>query len=292
LFFNAKSGQGVDAALVAAACTGCALAVEPVELPKGDGADAVFAQWQARQPPLWIAAGGDGTVGSVAAAAMTAGGTLGVLPMGTRNHFARDLGLPLELEDAAKVLAAGHARQVDVGDLDGALFLNNASLGLYTQFVLRREHERKRPHFALWPALGKATWQALRNSRDVDVELMADGERWRRTTPVLLVGNIEYTMTGLERGRRERLDAGVLAIYVLRPRSRAGLVWLGLRALVGAVGEGDFEAMRTDALTVRSTRPTLDVALDGEPRQRPVPLQFRVRPGALRVCVPVEGGTA
>jgi diacylglycerol kinase family enzyme len=287
VFYNAKSGQGVEASVLAAACAKGPLAVEAVELPAGDDAADVFAAWQARRPSLWIAAGGDGTVGRVAAAAMAVDGTLGVLPMGTRNHFARDLGLPLELDAAVSVLCGGIDRAVDVGDQDGALFLNNASLGLYNQFVLVREHERRRPHMALWPALAKAAWHALRRAHDLDVELTADGEQWHARTPMLLVGNNVYTVQGLERGRRERLDAGTLSVYALHPRSRAGLVWLGLRALVGAVSaERDFDALRTDALTVRASQPELDVALDGETRRVRVPLRFRVRPGALRVRVP------
>jgi diacylglycerol kinase family enzyme len=286
VFFNARAGKGVDEAALAAACALHGLTIVPVALT-GENADAQIDAWRERAPALWIAAGGDGTVGSVARAARASGGTLGVLPLGTRNHFARDLGLPLELEDAAKVLAHGVDRQVDVAELDGRMFLNNASLGLYNQFVLCREHERRRPHMALWPALCKATWQALRAARDLSVALEVDGERVRRRTPVLLVGNNEYVLQGLQRGRRERLDGGVLSVVVLRPRSRAGLVWLGLRALVGAVSaERDFEEMLAAELEVESAQSQLEVALDGEPGSRPTPLRFRTQPGALRVRAP------
>jgi diacylglycerol kinase family enzyme len=287
VFFNAKAGKGVERAALAAACALHGLAVEPVALEGGEATQAALDAWKERAPALWIAAGGDGTVGCVARAARAAGGTLGVLPMGTRNHFARDLGLPLALEDAAAVLARGVDRAIDAGELDGTLFLNNASLGLYTRFVECREHERRRPHFGLWPALCKSTWQALRAARDVAVALEVDGARVQRRTPVLLVGNNEYAMTGLQRGRRERLDAGVLSVVVLKPRSRAGLVWLGLRALVGAVTpERDFESLLAAQVQVDAAGAQVDVALDGEPGSYATPLRFRSLPGALRVRVP------
>ena len=285
VFFNAHAGSGIDAAEVVRAGAAHGLRLAPVPLP----ADAAtVAAWRERRPPLWVAAGGDGTVRRVAAWALEADAELAVLPTGTRNHFARDLGLPLALDDAVALLAGGHARTVDVGDLDGHAFLNNASLGLYTRFVLVREHEEMRPGIRLWPALAKAAWHALRTSRDLEVRLHAgDGER-RRRTPVLLVGNNTYTVEGLERGKRARLDGGRLSVYVLHPRSRAALAWFGLRALFGAVSAGrDFDTLDTDTLTVASSRPELEVALDGDVLRVPTPLRFRILPRALRVRVPL-----
>jgi diacylglycerol kinase family enzyme len=284
VFFNAQAGSGIDAAAVLEAGAQHGLDLVPVPMP----ADAaIVAAWRARRPPHWVAAGGDGTVRSVAAWALEDGAELGVLPTGTRNHFARDLGLPLALDEAVAVLAAGHARAVDVGDLDGQLFLNNASLGLYTRFVLVREHEEHRPGLKLWPALAKAAWHALRTSRDLEVRLHAEDGGQHRRTPVLLVGNNRYTVEGLERGKRERLDGGRLSVFVLHPRSRAALAWFGVRALFGAVSAGrDFDTLDTDTLAVASRKAELEVALDGEVLRVPTPLRFRIRPAALRVRVP------
>lgn len=284
VFFNAHAGSGVDAAGLCRSAEAHGLRLAPVPLP----ADAAtVAAWRAHRPPLWVAAGGDGTVRSVAGWALEAGAELAVLPTGTRNHFARDLGLPLALDDALAVLAAGHTRRIDVGDLDGHVFLNNASLGLYTRFVLVRDHEEQRPGLKLWPALANAAWHALRTSRDLEVRLrVEDGEQHRRT-PVLLVGNNRYTVAGRERGQRERLDDGRLSVYVLHPRPRAALAWFGVRALFGAVSAGrDFDALATDTLAVASRKPELEVALDGEVLRVPTPLRFRIRPSALRVRAP------
>jgi diacylglycerol kinase family enzyme len=284
VFFNAHAGSGVDASELRRAGAAHGLRLAPVPLPADPD---TLAAWRAHRPPLMVAAGGDGTVRGVAAWALEDGAELGVLPTGTRNHFARDLGLPLALDEAVAVLATGQARTVDVGDLDGQLFLNNACLGLYTRFVLVREHEERRPGLKLWPALAKAAWHALRTSRDLEVRLQAEGDESHRRTPVLLVGNNRYTVEGLERGKRERLDEGRLSVYALRPRSRPALAWFGVRALFGAVSAGrDFATLDTDTLTVASRKPDVEVALDGEVLRVPTPLRFCIRPRALRVRVP------
>ena len=284
VFFNPGSGTAVDAAELRRSGAAHGLRLQPIDIADLDAAAAAL---RARPPALWLAAGGDGTVASVAALALEAGGELGVLPLGTRNHFARDLGLPLELDGAMAVVAGGAARVVDVGELDGRVFLNNASLGLYTRFVLVREHEERRPGLKLWPALAKAAWHALRTSRDLEVRLRADDAGLVRRTPVLLVGNNRYTVEGLQRGRRECLDGGCLSVYVLRPRSRLALVWFGLRALVGAVSAPrDFDALDTDTLVVSAAKAQVEVALDGEVAPMSTPLHFRCRPRALRVRAP------
>jgi diacylglycerol kinase family enzyme len=284
VFHNPGSGTAVDAGELRRAGAAHGLTLQPIDIKDLDAAAEAL---RADPPPLWIAAGGDGTVGSVATRVLEAGGELGVLPLGTRNHFARDLGLPLELDGAMQVIAAGVSRPVDVGELDGRVFLNNASLGLYTRFVLVREHEEQRPGLKLWPALAKAAWHALRTSRDLEVRLHADDDALARRTPVLLVGNNRYTVEGLQRGRRACLDGGCLSVYVLRPRSRAALVWFGLRALVGAVSAPrDFDALDTDTLVVSARHAEVEVALDGEVMRVPTPLHFRCRPRALRVRAP------
>jgi diacylglycerol kinase family enzyme len=289
---NPRSGDAqTDTAAIADAFArhGMPVRVQPLAGGEADAAvlDAVAGD------PLVVAGGGDGTLATVAARLREGAGTLGVLPLGTRNHFGRDLGIPLELDEAVAAIATGATRAVDLGEVGGHVFLNNASLGAYTQFVLCREGERRRPRWALWPTLIKAAWRALRTSRDLDLELVVDGERLRRRTPVLLVGNNVYDLQGLDRGQRPRLDAGVLSVTVLRPRSRAGLVWFGLRALVGAVSaEHDFEQLATDALVVNARDGGLDVALDGEPRRLALPLHFRSLPGALRVRDRLRGEAA
>jgi diacylglycerol kinase family enzyme len=284
VFFSPRAGSGVEAAAIAHAGEQRGLRLAPIPLPCSEQA---IAGWRARRPPLWVAGGGDGTVARVARLALEEGAELGVLPLGTRNHFAKDLGVPLELDAAVAALARGDTRRVDVGDVDGELFLNNASLGLYTRFVLRREFEERRPGPKLWPALAKAAWHALRTARDLEVTLHVDGGARTVRTPILMVGNNRYDLEGLDRGTRARLDEGVLSVHALRPRPRAALAWFGVRALFGRVCvPEDLDTWVTDTLRVAARHARTDVALDGEVRRLPAPLRFAVRPGALRVRVP------
>lgn len=285
VLFNPRAGDGAaDAQAIADAFARHGLPVRLQGLHGGD-ADARLLD-AAAAAPLVVAGGGDGTIATLATV-LRGRGALGVLPMGTRNHFARDAGIPLELDAAVAAIASGATRAIDLGEVNGHVFLNNASLGVYTRFVDCREGGRHRSGWALWPTLVQAAWRALRTSRDLDLELVVDGTRVHRRTPALLVGNNVYDLQGPDRGRRPRLDAGVLSVTVLRPRSRAGLAWFGLRALVGAVSaERDFESLVTDAIVVHARRARLDVALDGEPRELAPPLHFRSLPRALRVRVP------
>lgn len=238
------------------------------------------------RPRVLVAAGGDGTVNAVATCALAHDLPLGVLPVGTLNHFARDLGLPLELDAAVAVVAAGRQRAVDVGEVGGALFLNNASIGLYPEVVARREYEQR--HFARgkWSAMFRAAWRVLRRPEAYEVVLALDGREERRRTPAVFVGNNPYLLEGPHMGHRERLDAGVLGVVVLRQRSRFGWLWLTLRALCGRLSAHDVEVHAVQSFRLDAHNGTLPVARDGEAHPLRPPLRFAVRPRALRVCVP------
>lgn len=257
-------------------------------LASGQDLDAALDEVFASNPRCVVAAGGDGTVNAVAARLTEhPHARLGVLPLGTLNHFARDLGIPLELDDAVQTIADDHAVAVDVGEVNGQPFLNNASIGLYATMLAHREHTRRQLGLGKWPAMARAIWVALRDPASFDIALDADGRRQHWHTPFLFVGNNAYTLQGPALGQRERLDAGLLSIHVLRPMSRWGLLWLGLRAMVGAAsGQRDLATQHVIALDVTAPRERVRVARDGEVADFDAPLCFRIRPGALRVCVP------
>ena len=109
-----------------------------------------------------VAGGGDGTINQVASRLLDSEVSLGVLPMGTLNHFAKDMGIPLELDQAIAVIATSRARLIDVGEVNGRLFLNNSSIGLYPDVVHEREHQQQRLGRGKWLAFGSACVSALR----------------------------------------------------------------------------------------------------------------------------------
>ncbi|HMJ26770.1 MAG TPA: diacylglycerol kinase family protein [Pyrinomonadaceae bacterium] len=233
-----------------------------------------------------IAGGGDGTMNMVASHLSGTDKVLGVLPLGTLNHFAKDLKIPLDLEGAVETALSGRAVNVDVGDVNGRIFLNNSSLGLYPSIVRERQ-KKQRLGSGKWPAFAWAAITAFRRYPFLHVRLDAGGEKFELKTPFVFVGNNEYLMERLDIGGRARLDQGVLSVYVTDRTSRWGLVRLALRALLGRLREErDFRALLTQEVTIETRHKRLQVAFDGEVEVLHRPLHYRSRPGALRVMTP------
>jgi diacylglycerol kinase family enzyme len=242
-----------------------------------------------------VAAGGDGTVNAVASQVAGSRSALGVLAMGTLNHFAQDAGIPLDVMDAAKVIAAGHRVAVDVGVVNGRVFVNNSSIGLYPTVVIRRENRRKRTGSGKWTALAWASFSVLRRHPMMDVALHVDGQAAYHRTPLLFIGNNEYIVRGPDAGTRQALRDGKLSIYITRRHGRLGLIALFLRALFGSLREAlDLEAFNAARVTIATRRSRVAVATDGEVSVMETPLEYQSRPGALQlVCpAPENGGKA
>ena len=262
---------------------------EPRVLSAESGEDVVRIAREeiARGARTVVAAGGDGTVNAVASVLVETDCVLAVLPLGTLNHFARDLGIPPDLEAAAQIVREGSERSVDVAEVNGKIFLNNSSLGLYPTIVRHREEQQQRLGRSKWFALFWATFRVLLRHHSVMVRLRhGEAERVLRT-PILFVGNNEYEMEGFEIGRRRRLDAGELWIYLTKRPGFWAHIRLAVRAIFGHLHEDrDFEAFRVRETTIETRRPRVHVATDGEVRTLDSPLRYRIRPGALRVRAP------
>ncbi|HYN86014.1 MAG TPA: diacylglycerol kinase family protein [Pyrinomonadaceae bacterium] len=235
-----------------------------------------------------VAGGGDGTIGALAALVAGTQRRFGVLPLGTFNHFAKDLGLPLALDEAARVAAGGRTIVVDVGEVNGRVFVNNSSIGLYPRIVRRRRKEQERLGRGKWTAFLFAAFAVFRRYPFLTVRLSADGRTLIRKTPFVFVGNNVYEMEGLQIGARQRLDAGVLSLYVTHRTGRFGLLLLAVRALAGRLREAkDFDALTAKEIWIETRRPRrMRVATDGEVTIMRTPLHYRIRPRALRVIVP------
>lgn len=234
-----------------------------------------------------IAGGGDGTINAVASTLVGTDRTLGVLPLGTLNHFAKDLGIPLGLEDAARVALAGQTVSVDVGEVNGQIFLNNSSLGLYPSLVRHREKQQERLGRGKWPAFVWAALTMLRRYPFLNIRLSVDQREMKRRTPFVFIGNNEYEMENFNLGARSCLNKGHLSLYVAQRTGRLRLLWLSLRALFGGLrDQQDFDSLCTKEIWIETKHRRLRVATDGEVTLMKTPLHYRVRPGALRVLVP------
>jgi len=233
-----------------------------------------------------VAGGGDGTINTAASALVGREITLGVLPLGTLNHFAKDLGIPLDLEQAAQVILDSIWCRVDIGEVNGRFFLNNSSIGVYPAIVRLRERHRS----SFWGKWITAFWAALavmRRRPFMAVRLQVEGQELIRRTPLVLVANNEYRTTGIHAGTRASLVDGRLALYVLNAEGRPGLLRLALKTILeGAERVKELDLFAVEEITIETRRHRLQVALDGEVTTLDSPLHYLSRPRALKVFVP------
>jgi diacylglycerol kinase family enzyme len=238
---------------------------------------------------LVVAGGGDGTINAVASVLVGTGITFGVLPLGTLNHFAKDLGIPLVLDDAIATLAQGVRAKIDVGEVNGRVFLNNSSLGIYPDIVREREKQQRRLGRGKWTAFCWAALTALRRYPFLSVRLCLNGEQHARRTPFVFIGNNVYKMAGWNIGERECLDRGVLSLYVAQRPGRLGLLRLAFHALFGQIKElRDFDALTAREMVIETHHKRLRVAIDGEVTVMATPLHYRIRAAALTVLRPAS----
>jgi diacylglycerol kinase family enzyme len=259
--------------------------IETRELRPGEDAAELAGAALARGADTLGVAGGDGTLAAVAGAALAHDVPFVPIPFGTRNHFARDVGL--DHNDPIGALAAFQGRElrVDVGTVSGRLFLNNVSLGLYASMVHVEKHDRRTRAGALLRIVPAALG---RGRRPLELAFELSGRRERRRVLMLVVANNDYGIGSLtDVTERERLDEGLLHAYVIEAVGRARLVELLARAaadrLQGAHGWTEWTASR---FRVDSRRERVRAALDGEPVVLRPPLDFEVKARALRVLVP------
>ncbi|MEO8459591.1 MAG: diacylglycerol kinase family protein [Dokdonella sp.] len=246
------------------------------------------------RPDIVVAGGGDGTINAVASEVVGTNIALGVLPLGTLNHFAKALHLPLDVEEAARIVIEGNAVAVDVGEVNGRIFLNNSSLGLYPRLVRHRDKQQVQLGRGKWTAAAWAALTLLRRHGFLRVRLSVNGEEIERRTAIIFIGNNAYQMNGFSVGERERLDAGLLSLYLPHRGGRSGLSLLAVRAIFGCLRESqDFDELFATAIGIETHHKRLLVANDGEVEAMDAPLRYRIRPCALRVicprAVPVAG---
>jgi diacylglycerol kinase family enzyme len=289
VFANRKAGSWTDAtreriesALRRAGLEARVVAHEPREL-------RAAGETAAGEGHTLVAAGGDGTVSMIAAAAVRHGARFGVIPLGTLNHFAKDAGIPLDLDAAVGVLATGREAAFDAAGINGRVFVNNASAGFYARIVRERQIEQREGH-RKWTAfaIGLArTWLAF---RQMTVRLTVDGAPRVVRTPFVFVGNGRYVEEGTGLGSRAALDTGRLAIYVAPECGRADMLGLLVRALAGRLTpDVPLEHMSAEEVTIEPAAHHVPLAIDGELVTERAPLRCQIHAGALRTLVPAAG---
>lgn len=254
-----------------------------IDLVLAEGEQIAAALERFAGAPVVAVGGGDGTLGQAAGVLAAQGSALGVLPLGTRNHFARQLDIPLDLAGAARVIAGGRRQRVDLARAGERSWINNASVGLYARLVAAREAGTGPKWLATFPA----ALHVLRHLEQRRLVLALDGDKQVVKTPLLFVGNNRYALDGGRIGTRESLSEGCLAVYALAPKSAGQLVWFAVRALTGRADPArDFAALADARRLTIAGAGTIRVALDGEVMRLPLPLELTIEPGGLEVIVP------
>lgn len=259
-----------------------------IELLSGGDCEVRCRSIAERGDSLVVVGGGDGTIGAAASALAGTETLLGILPLGTLNHFARDLGIPADLDEAARLIASRSNRRVDVGEMNGRIFINNSAIGLYPLMVVDRDLQRARLGRSKRLAMIIASLRTLVRFNHHRLTLTVNEEQTGRVdTPLLFVGNNDYRIDIGAPGHRETLDGGELCVLVMRKKTRRGLLAASIRAVLGRAHFDDMVRLDgVERLRVSALRPQLIVSFDGEVVRAELPLDYKIRKKALRVIAP------
>jgi diacylglycerol kinase family enzyme len=255
---------------------------------RGDDISSLAARALRESRHPVVAGGGDGTVSAVAGVLAGTDAAIGVLPMGTLNHFAKDVGIPRHLEAAVRNIFTGQVTSVDVGEVNGRVFVNNSGIGFYPHFVRLREEQERHGHVkrvAFMLALRSVVRRYFRLRMKVHMD---QAEALEEVTPFLFVGNNRYQVTGLEIGTRSKLDSGQLWVCTAPHAGRRNFARIALSTLVGRVTDQELNALEVKEIWVQPGTPRVNVSIDGEVSVMDAPLHYAVRPKALRVVVPAQ----
>lgn len=236
-----------------------------------------------------VAGGGDGTVSTIAEICLREGLPLGVLPLGTRNHFGRDLQLPRDTSDCINCIAAGNTRRVDVGSVNGRIFINNSSIGAYPRAVEQREDLRNRFGLRKHVAGMIATLRVFSQHPVINAEVELDGEVHRHAGPFVFVGNNVYSVKLFSTNLRSSLTTGRLCVYTARCNGVPGLIRLLWLSLWDRLEQSrDFQMRCGTEVVIRLPQRTVRVSRDGEISRMETPLHYTMQPNALEVFAPEE----
>jgi diacylglycerol kinase family enzyme len=260
-----------------------------IQLRAPDQIDAALKRAITARPDALFIGGGDGTVSATARLLHGSDLPLGVLPLGTLNHFAKDLGLPTDWKETIAALARPKIRSVDLAEVNGHIFVNNCSIGAYADAVRHREALRQQRNHGKWFAMTLASLRVFHRLKRIRFRASFDQHEIALRSPFIFVGNNRYDGNLLSKSLRERLDEGRLWIYVTRAYRHftiLRMMWQALRHELAAASA--LESHSTTEATVHLDAPKITAAADGEILELKPPLHFRIHPGALRVLVPAN----
>jgi YegS/Rv2252/BmrU family lipid kinase len=233
------------------------------------------------------AAGGDGTINAVVNIMIKKDIAFGIIPLGTLNHFAKDAGIPLEIEDAVEVIAKNKIHKVDVAEVNGHYFLNNSSVGVYPKMVKHRDKEMEELGYSKWYAMFRALLNIFKKLPMLTFRIQTENHLVEVRTPFVFVGNNEYAFDLFNLGKRERVDEGVLSLYYPKTTGKFSMIRFAFLALINKLNETrDFYNTKCNEIKINSGRKILEVSADGEVLHLEPPLKYKLHPGKLNLLLP------
>ncbi|MGJ5133269.1 lipid kinase [Bradyrhizobium oligotrophicum] len=283
MIINRGSRSGGEAAGVAVSRLSAAGYDLVISAPHSPREVAPWIEAHADDAEAVVVAGGDGSLNAAAPALLKTGLPLGIIPAGTANDLARTLGLPSDMEAAVDVIAAGHRRRIDLGEVNGHPFFNVASLGLSADLARQLTKETKRRFGRLGYAL--TALKVLTNARPFRAIIVSSDGAVRVKTLQIAVGNGRYYGGGMAVDHRAEIDDSHLDLYSLE----IGRIWK-LLAMAYDFRKGrhglwqEVRASRDTSFEIRTRRPRR-INADGE-LVTFTPARFSVLPRAVTVFVP------
>lgn len=238
-----------------------------------------------------VAAGGDGTIAGVTSGLLDSDVVLGVLPMGTFNFVARGLGIPEDPDAALDVLFDGTPAPLTLGDVNGKIFLNNASLGAYATVLDVREGVYKRWGRSRIAAYWSVIKAMLTLYRNLTMTITVDGKTQTVRAPMAFIASSAYQLEQYEFEGADDVRNGKLALILAPHSNRLQLLWKSVKILFGGIHRGDDYILHAgEEITIDTKRGRTLIARDGENERMSGPYRFHVRRDAIRVMVPKDGG--
>ncbi|HEV7572294.1 MAG TPA: diacylglycerol kinase family protein [Thermoanaerobaculia bacterium] len=287
MFFNPSSGVKISPSELSALDQSASDAgLEVVHVTRDLDCSSLIRDRLREGCRLFVAAGGDGTINTVIQPLVNTDAILGVIPVGTYNHFAKDLGIPLAWRDALDVVVNGEIKPIDTARINDRFFVNNVSMGLYPELVARREEKGR--DYPRWKARLYAAYATLQKYPHVAVTLDTDNHHEVIRTHVLMISNNSYDLSriGIEAPRRA-LEEGRLSVYWLPHVPRLALTSFVAHYLAGRVREAPgFRSFLTSRIKIQSSKHHLHLGIDGEVATMNTPLVITIVPQSLSAKVP------
>ena len=258
-----------------------------VKLVKASDIEAALKQ-AAKANAAVLVGGGDGTISAAAGVFAGQKTALGILPLGTMNLFARALGIPLQLNEAVEALVTGRKQHIDIGEINGQVFVHHVTLGLHPRIIAGREKQNYGSRFGKKLAGLKVWWRLVRQAPRMHLALAVDSERLNLKTASLVIANNPFIekLGGLPHS--EVPDQGKLALYAAQTRDWKELLAMSAQASLGKwESNSKLDFLEGETITITSRRKQLRVSIDGELAHLQTPLRARIIPNALCVLCPV-----